>query len=135
MKELKMEIAKIKYNLRWLDLVLLDFPLDYITQKLNYFDSNLTTFLCWQIVTFWLILYIIPKQISKLIIKLSPESKVRKFLSSCHVLNGILISCLLMLKPFVKMQFGYLQLISFVIVWLMVFGLYMLLCPQEKDQD
>ena len=135
MKELKMEIAKIKYNLRWLDLVLLDFHLDYITQKLNYFDSNLTTFLCWQIVTFWLILYIIPKQISKLIIKLSPESKVRKFLSSCHVLNGILISCLLMLKPFVKMQFGYLQLISFVIVWLMVFGLYMLLCPQEKDQD
>ena len=134
MKELKMEIAKIEYNLRWLDLALLG-PLDYIEQKLNYLDSNLTIFLCWQIVTFWLILYIIPKQISKLIIKLSPESKVRKFLSSCHVLNGILISCLLMLKPFVKMQFGYLQLISFVIVWLLMFGLYMLLCPQEKDQD
>ncbi|MGN1039746.1 MAG: hypothetical protein ACI4PI_03615 [Oscillospiraceae bacterium] len=44
MKELKMEIAKIKYNLRWLDLVLLDLPADYITQKLNYFDSNLTIF-------------------------------------------------------------------------------------------
>lgn len=135
MKELKMEIAKIKYNLRWLDLVLLDLPADYITQKLNYFDSNLTIFFCWQILYFWLVFYIMPKQISKLIIKLSPESKVRKFLSSCNVLNGILISCLLMLKPFVKMQFGYLQLISFVIVLLMVFGLYMLLCPQEKDQD
>lgn len=135
MKELKMEIAKIKYNLRWLDLVLLDLPADYITQKLNYFDSNLTIFFCWQILYFWLVFYIMPKQISKLIIKLSPESKVRKFLSSYNVLNGILISCLLMLKPFVKMQFGYLQLISFVIVLLIVFGLYMLLCPQEKDQD
>lgn len=59
---------------------------------------------CRQILTLWLIFYIVPKEISKLIIKLSPASKVRKFLSSCNVLNGILISGLLMLKPFVKMQ-------------------------------
>lgn len=135
MKELKMEMAKIKYNLRWLDLILLGLPADYIAQKLNYLDSNLTIFFCWQILYFWLVFYIIPKQISKLIIKLSPENKIRKFLVSCNILNGILISSLLMLKPFVKMQLDYLQLVIFAIVWFMVFGLYMLLRPQEEDQD
>ena len=139
MKEMKTEMAKIKYNLRWFDIVLLDLPLGYVTQKLSNSISNpetrITILFCWQILSLWLVFYIIPKEISKLIIKLSSESKVRKFLSSCNVLNGVLISCLLMLKPFVKMQFGYLQLIIFVIVWFMVFGLYMLLRPQEKDQD
>ena len=139
MKEMKTEMAKIKYNLRWFDIVLLDLPLGYVTQKLSNSISNpetrITILFCWQILSLWLVFYIIPKEISKLIIKLSSESKVRKCLSSCNVLNGVLISCLLMLKPFVKMQFGYLQLIIFVIVWFMVFGLYMLLRPQEKDQD
>ena len=133
MKEMRMEIAKIKYNLRWFDIVLLGLPLDYIAQKINYSNINLIIFFCLQILYFWLAFSIVPKQISKLIIKLPPESKVRKFLSSCNVLNGILISCLLMLKPFVKMQFGYLQLIIFVIVWLMIFEIYLLLRPQEKD--
>ena len=38
MKEMRMEIAKIKYNLRWFDIVLLGLPLDYIAQKINYLN-------------------------------------------------------------------------------------------------
>ena len=68
MKEMRMEIAKIKYNLRWFDIVLLGLPLDYIAQKINYSNINLIIFFCLQILYFWLAFSIVPKQISKLIL-------------------------------------------------------------------
>lgn len=133
MKEMRMEIAKIKYNLRWFDIVLLGLPLDYIAQKINYLNINLIIFFCLQILYFWLAFSVVPKQISKLIIKLPQKNLARKFLASCNVLNGILISSLLMLKPFCKLQLNYIQLAIFAIVWIMIFELYLLLRPQEKD--
>ena len=139
MKELKMEIAKIKYNLRWLDLILLSFPLDYVAQNLCYLNIDLETktilVFCWQIISCWLIFYIVPKKISKLIIKLSPAHRTRKILSRCNVFNGMVVSGLLLLKLCVKTKAYEKSIFSVLIVWLIFFGLYMLFGLSEEIED